>query len=77
MAGKGRSRTSYTIDCIVNELGYVEGNIRVLPKHENSAKGTKSILEYDWQTRQARVNKIVPKEPEDFPDEVTVKIYTP
>ena len=54
LAGKGRSKTCLSVDCIINELGYVPGNLRTLPMGENSAKGTK-VLEYDWETKFARV----------------------
>lgn len=56
--GKGRTKESFTIDCIINELGYVEGNIRVLPLVENARKGAK-YLYYDWATGYATVQKIV------------------
>lgn len=48
MRGKGRSSKSFTIDCIINELGYVEGNIQKLSKSDNSRKGTK-VLIYDYR----------------------------
>lgn len=64
MAGKGRSKTSFTIDCIENDKGYVEGNIRVLPKGENSSKGTK-VLNYDWETKYAVVYELPPMREED------------
>lgn len=38
MAGKGRTKTSYTIDCIIEELGYVRGNLQKLTKSDNSKK---------------------------------------
>lgn len=52
--GKGKTATSLSIDCKINDLGYVEGNIRGLPLGENSRKGTK-VLDYDWNTKTARV----------------------
>lgn len=52
--GKGKTKTSYSIDCIENEKGYVEGNIRILPLGDNSRKGTKT-LSYDYQTGYATV----------------------
>ena len=54
IAGKGRSKDSYTIDRKKNHIGYVLSNIRVITKSENSSKGTKK-LEYDWRTRTATV----------------------
>ena len=57
IAGKGRSLNSLTIDCKINELGYVPGNIRPLPLIDNARKG-KKVLEYDWQTGYATVNSL-------------------
>ena len=48
MAGKGRTRLSYTVDCIVNSLGYVPGNLQSLTRSDNARKGTK-ILIYDYR----------------------------
>ena len=50
---KGKSGTSHSVDRIINELGYAEGNIRSIPLAENARKGNK-ILVYDWMTREAR-----------------------
>lgn len=57
MAGKGRSKTSYTIDCIKEELGYVRGNLQKLTKSDNSKKeqARRKTLVYDWQSRTATV----------------------
>ena len=52
--GKGKTKTSYTVECKINELGYVEGNLQVLPLVENARKGVKR-LEYDWRTGEAIV----------------------
>lgn len=54
LQGKGKTKTSLTIDCIINELGYVPGNLQALTNEENGRKGVK-VLVYDWQTRQAKV----------------------
>jgi len=40
---KGRTRFALSLDRIVNELGYVEGNVRVIPVHANASKGTKPV----------------------------------
>lgn len=56
MTGKGKKRDSLSIDCIVPELGYTEGNIQALPLADNSRKGTK-LLVYDWRTKEASVVK--------------------
>lgn len=58
MAGKGRSKCSYSIDCIVEELGYVKGNLQRLTVSQNSIKEhtrRKKLLAYDWQTKTATV----------------------
>jgi hypothetical protein len=48
MAGKGRNKDSYSIDCKINELGYVPGNIRKLTVAQNSSKGKKLIFDYRY-----------------------------
>lgn len=35
---KGKNKNSMSIDCIINEKGYVKGNIRMLSLSENSIK---------------------------------------
>jgi len=55
--GKGRNAKGYTIDCEINELGYVPGNIKILTLEENARKGWKK-LEYDWLTRTAFVYSV-------------------
>lgn len=42
LAIKGRRKNDASIDCIKNELGYVDGNIQPLTVGENSQKGTKT-----------------------------------
>lgn len=37
---KGKKAKSASIDCIINHLGYVKGNLRVLSLSHNSKKGT-------------------------------------
>lgn len=64
--GKGKSKTSLTVDCKINELGYVEGNIQALPNTDNARKGCKR-LEYDWRTREAFVRTERVYEIEDLP----------
>lgn len=54
MAGKGRSKSSYSIDRIKNELGYIPGNIQKLTVPENSRKKNK-VLVYDWELGTATV----------------------
>lgn len=49
--GKGRSSTSYTVDRIREEIGYVPGNLQVLTNSDN----VKKYFSYDWQTRTASV----------------------
>lgn len=58
MAGKERSKHSYSVDCIIEELGYVKGNLQRLTVSQNSIKEhvrRKKILAYDWQTKTATV----------------------
>jgi hypothetical protein len=54
MAGKGRTKKSYSVDRIKEELGYVEGNLQVLTVSDNSRKRHK-VLNYDWESGQAIV----------------------
>lgn len=51
MAGKGRTKTSYTIDCIIELLGYVRGNLQKLSKSDNSKKEQvrRKTLIYDYR----------------------------
>lgn len=58
LAGKGRSKLSYTVDREIEEKGYTVGNLQLLTKSENSAKEQarrKKVLAYDYQTGYARV----------------------
>lgn len=48
MAGKGRTKQSFTVDCEINELGYTYGNLRNRSKSINSSKGKKKLI-YDWE----------------------------
>lgn len=70
LQGRGKKKTSYSIDRIDNSKGYVIENIRVLSLSENAKKGTKH-LDYDWQTGCARViettRKIETNEEDDLP----------
>lgn len=40
---KGRGAEDMTLDCIKNELGYVDGNLQLLKNYENASKGTKKV----------------------------------
>jgi hypothetical protein len=55
LAGKGKTKTSFSIDRIENDKGYTLDNIRILTLSDNSKKGNKKILMYDWQTKYASV----------------------
>ena len=59
IAGKGKTKESYTIDRKENDKGYVEGNLQILTLEDNSRKGNRK-LEYDWQYQHASVHKITP-----------------
>ena len=54
IAGKGKKKESFTIDCIDPSKGYTFENIQVLTNSANAKKGTK-ILVYDWQNNYATV----------------------
>lgn len=43
LAIKGRHRGEASLDCIINELGYIDGNIRPLTVEDNAAKGVKYV----------------------------------
>lgn len=58
MKGKGRSKNSHSVDCIIEELGYVRGNLQKLTVSQNSIKENnrrKKVLSYDWQNKTATV----------------------
>lgn len=63
IAGRGRTATSYHVDRIREELGYVPGNLQVLPNAEN----TRKYLSYDWQTGAAFVVTVRPATDKDLP----------
>ena len=56
LAGKGRTAQSFSVDCEINELGYVKGNLKCRTIAENSRKGVKRLV-YDWETGYATVVK--------------------
>lgn len=47
MAGKGITKYSLHVDKIIDELGYVEGNLQVLPNTDNVRK----YLGYEYDER--------------------------
>lgn len=49
LAKKGQTKDSYTIDRKDSTKGYTFDNIQVLTLSENSRKGTKKVLVYDYQ----------------------------
>jgi hypothetical protein len=57
LALKGRSRDSASIDRIINELGYIDGNIQLLTVSNNSQKGAKKItwnyITHTWELQPA------------------------
>gem|GEM_PF-3831134 len=58
IAGKGKTKKSYSIDCIDENKGYTISNIRVLTLEDNSKKRWHK-LEYDWQTKSVAIVKSV------------------
>jgi len=71
LQGRGKKKTSYSIDRIDNSKGYTLDNIRVMTLSGNAKKGNKH-LNYDWQTGYATVvettrKKIETNEEDDLP----------
>jgi hypothetical protein len=54
IAGKGRTKTSYTIDRKDNTMGYFIGNIEIRSNSYNSRKRTKS-LRYEWDDNAGKM----------------------
>jgi hypothetical protein len=44
LAIKGRHKDAASLDCKINELGYVDGNLKVLTVSDNARKGTKRVI---------------------------------
>lgn len=55
IAGKGRSKESYSVDCKIAIKGYVPGNLQCLTLSDNAKKGVKKMLVYDWEHKQGFV----------------------
>lgn len=69
LIGKGITKTSYTIDCKDQTMGYFIGNIRVVENSINSKKRRKTLLyEYDEETGRM-VARVVDNKREDFETE--------
>jgi CRISPR/Cas system-associated protein endoribonuclease Cas2 len=57
---KGRTAKSYSIDRIKDELGYVEGNIRILTVGENSSKENTRRKSLNFElARNEKIFKVV------------------
>jgi hypothetical protein len=52
--GKGKTKTSFSIDRMENDKGYTKDNIRILTLSDNSKKGSKTLY-YDYRTGYATV----------------------
>lgn len=48
---RGRAADSYTVDCIINHLGYVPGNLQLLTNRDN----VKKYIVYDYQRREVHI----------------------
>lgn len=60
LTGVGRTSLSYSVDRIIEELGYTAGNLQRLnvgdnTRKENERRRTVKMLQFDWQSRYARV----------------------
>lgn len=64
IAGKGRSKISYSVDRIDESKGYVPGNLQVLSLSEN----IKKYLKYDFQNKTAIVEKQIKNEKDEWFD---------
>lgn len=58
----GKSSLSYSVDRIIEELGYTAGNIQAIPIRDNTLKEharrrARKILMYDYVTNSATVYK--------------------
>jgi hypothetical protein len=54
LAIKGRYKGDASLDCIINELGYIDGNLQVLTVEDNAGKGVKYI-DYNMETGEFNV----------------------
>lgn len=67
---KGRKKNQASLDCIKDDLGYIDGNIRVITVGDNSKKGKKHVT-WNWITKEWEIvtGPIVPKTqgPDPFP----------
>src|ERR1044072_987878 len=68
LALKGRGKYDASLDCIEDEKGYVDGNIRVITVSDNSKKGKKYVA-WNWITKEWEIvtGPIVPKTEGDDP----------
>ena len=55
--GKGKTRESFSIDCIIESKGYTADNIRVLTLAANTTKENvrRRIFDYDWESKTGYV----------------------
>lgn len=60
---RGRAADSYTVDCIINELGYVPGNLQLLTNRDN----VKKYITYDWQRKEVHVTTETVYKDSDLP----------
>lgn len=58
ITGKGKSKTSYTIDAKDPTMGYFIGNIRTIPNADNSRKNNKT-LSYEYIEEVGRMVAIL------------------
>ena len=60
----GRNKYDGSVDCENNDLGYVDGNLKLLTVGDNASKGTKKItwnyLTHEWEVVAQNCAAIVP-----------------
>lgn len=63
---KGRTKTCWSVDRIIPELGYTKGNLQILTVGDNSRKRHKRIV-YSPCEKKSRLIDIPDTAPEDLP----------
>lgn len=59
LAIKGRGKYDASLDCKINELGYIDGNLQPLTVSDNASKGVKRMV-YNYITNEFQLTDISP-----------------